>query len=980
MSWSILKGLIIITKLCLLAVLFSHFSIYASIKTPLPLEDYFKETWTTHDGLPHNSIHALTQTKDGYLWIATWEGLVRFNGREFKVFPRISALGLPSAGVLSLATKADGSLLVAGARGGISERKNRLWSAHKPVGSMVNDIIYDNEQGYWLSPENEGLIYRDSVKNQDTLVIPKIRVYDLLQEGNKVWVATSTGLYHVINKKAVKHYDASEGLLPIRIFKLLLTRDKALIIATDQGLYIFKDNTFKPFIPELKDKRVYTIFQDSNDDIWIGTMSHGVYRFSVRGLEHLDDKDGLPHNRVSIIYEDQENSIWIGTNSGLLRLREAPFVTLTRKQGLQGNYIRTVMSHSNGSLWVGSSKGLNRINGRKITNITSNKPVYVLSLAEGTQGDVLVGSYNQGLFKVIDGHLQRLESINQYLPSKEIRSILVDSKNTLWVGTAGGLVQVDSQNNVSYFDKKVNLPNNYVMAITEDKLGRIWFGTRGGVAVYEQGKIKTYPIKEKFDARFVFGLFVDGNIIWMATDRGLIKLNPATEKMVIVRQENGLHVDKIFQVIIDNERNFWLTSNRGVIKFNEYEIYKVISDAKATIEYELFTEGDGLLSSQANGGSTPSATLHTDGSIWVATAKGLSQATPERLRRIAEKKIPVIIEELIVDGKNYPLSKNKTITLPKGSSRLTIYYAGIGFLNAKHIQYQTQLVGFDQQWLDKNNKTYSEYTNLEPGQYSFKMRAKYPNGQWQGQVATLHFTIEAYFWQTQSFKIFVVVFFLLSAYLAYRYRLSQVTRSEQRLKRLVAKQTRDLQKQAESFAYQATHDQLTGLPNRRAFDAWCDVDFKQAKENGNSLSLAILDIDRFKRINDGFSHLVGDEVIKIVANILKNMIKTSTCNVKLARWGGEEFTLLIEGDKDEAYEFCESVRQYIADYDFSQAAKGLHITVSIGLTDNKAVSEYDKMICRADQALYYAKHHGRNQVRIFQRFIDDALCKPKPRL
>ncbi len=963
----------------MLLSLFSPSFSYASKKQTLPLEDYFQEIWTTHDGLPHNSIHALTQTKDGYIWIATWEGLVRFNGREFKVFPRISSLGLPSAGVLSLATKEDGSLLVAGSRGGVSERKNRQWIAHHPIGSMVNDIIYDHEQGFWLGPENEGLVYRDENTGQDTLVLPNVRTYDILQIDNNVWVATSTGLYLVSDKKNVKHYDIEDGIPAIRIYKLYLTNNNELLIATEQGLYRFSDGTFELFLPQLANKTIYSLLQDNNDDIWVGTINNGLYRYSSLGLEHLDDTKGLPHNRVSVIFEDQENSIWIGTNSGLLRLREAPFVTLTRKQGLQGNYIRAVMAHSDGSLWVGSSKGLDKIKHREITNIASDEPVYVLSLAEDKQGNVLVGSYNNGVFKVVNNHLQRLGLIYKETKIKEVRSLLYDSQDNLWVGSATGLVRFDAQGKAFYFDQQSQLPDNYIMAITEDKLGRIWLGTRGGVAVYEQGKIKTYPIKEKFDARFVFGLFVDGNIIWMATDRGLIKLNPLTEKMVIVRQENGLHVDKIFQVIIDNERNFWLTSNRGVIKFNEYEIYKVISDPKAKIDYELFSEGDGLLSSQANGGSTPSATLSKDGSVWIATAKGVSQVTPERLKRISEKRIPVIIEKFIVDGKSYLLADNKHITLPKGSSRIAIYYAGIGFLNSKHIQYQTQLEGFDKTWLDKTTKTYSEFTNLEPGQYTFKMRAKYPNGEWQEQIAKLSFTIEAYFWQTRAFKIFVVIFLLLSAYLAYRYRLSQVTRSEKRLKRLVAKQTIDLQKQAESFAYQATHDQLTGLPNRRAFDTWCDVDFKQAKETGNYLSLAVLDIDNFKRINDGYSHLVGDQVIKIVASLLKKLVEESQRGAKLARWGGEEFTLLIEGDKDEAYEFCEHIRKYIANYDFSEVIKGLTITVSIGLTDNRAVAEYDKMIVRADQALYYAKHHGRNQVRIFQRFIDDALCKPSPR-
>jgi diguanylate cyclase (GGDEF)-like protein len=670
----------------------------------------------------------------------------------------------------------------------------------------------------------------------------------------------------------------------------------------------------------------------------------------------------------------------VGTSSGLFRLRAAPFITLTSKQGLAGDYIRSVLAHSDGSLWVGSSKGLNKIQGKTIHSIlpaTMNSKIApsvksILSLAQENNGLVLVGTYNSGVYKVVGNTMVPFLNKKYGLPSNEVRSLLFDSKENTWVGTATGLVKITKNGVISQFNKQTGLPNNFIMALTEDSHGRIWIGTGIGVVSYQNGILQTYRLSEEFSAEYAFGFNVEDDVIWLATDRGLIQIDLYTNDIKAISRKNGLPIDKIFQVIIDSDNTFWLSSNRGIIKVTGEQIKKVIANQNEVIDFEIFAEGVGLLSSQANGGSTPAATLHNDGSVWFATAKGASQVTHQRLQTMAERQLPVVIEQFIVDNQEYPLTlkENKQvldhINLLAGSSRITIHYAGLGFLMSENIQYQTQLVGFDTSWGNENSQTYTEFTNLAPGNYTFRMRAKYPNGKWQNQEAKLTFTIPFHFWQTPLFKLFVIALSFSLLYLFYRYRILIIQQSEEKLKRLVAKQTLDLKKQTALFAYQAIHDQLTGLPNRRAFDEWCDSDFKDAHDNSTSLSIAIIDIDFFKAVNDTYSHIVGDQVIKTLANILLDLLPRCSQQVKLARWGGEEFTLLIFANKEQAIHFCELIRTTIEKNDFSPIAQGLSLTVSIGLTDNSSLVEYNQMITRADHALYYSKHNGRNQVRIYQ--------------
>ncbi|GAA6174065.1 diguanylate cyclase [Colwellia sp. KU-HH00111] len=964
----------------------------STVGNTLPLSDYFTQTWNTHDGLPHNGINAISQSRDGYLWIGTWEGLARFNGREFKVFSRGSKVGLPDAVIKSLTATTDGKLLVAGARGGLSERLDNQWSPQPSASTMINHAIYDTKGDLWLALEGKGLIYRNRDSQQNTLIINNLRAYKIVEDNNQtIWVATNKGLYSVKNKTLVRHIDQTLGLPTTMSHTVLFTKEKTLIVGTQQGAYQLINGFFYPLHPQLSNKSITSLLQDSNNNIWIGTNGHGIFRLTGNQLEHLDDSSGLPNNNITSLYQDNELSIWVGTSSGLFRLREAPFITLTTKQGLAGNYIRSVLSHSNGSLWIGSSKGLNVLSKNNISPITngaSNAKVSVLSLAETPENQVLVGTYAQGLFIVQNNQLRASMTTKDGLPSNEIRSILVDSNDNLWLGTASGLVKKSPGGTLTLFNQQNGLPANFIMTLAEDSIGTIWIGTGNGIASYHKGTLQTYRLNEQFDAEYAFGFHVESNSLWMATDRGLIHLDLDTNNMNAVTKENGLPVDKIFQIVVDNNNTFWLTSNQGVISITRNQISNVIEGKATRVNYKLFAEGVGLLSSQANGGSTPAATLHQDGSVWIATAKGVSHINHQRLQRTAETKIPVVIEQLNVDGQLYPITGQ--VELPQGSSRITLQYAGLGYLMAEHIEYQTQLVGFDKQWQNNNNQGYTEFTNLEPGSYTFQMRAKYPNGQWQADIAEVSFTILPFYWQTTLFKVFIMAVLSIVLYSIYHYRMLAIERIQKQLKKQVHQQTIKLQKQTELFAYQANHDQLTGLFNRRAFDSWCNKDFKQAKSSKQAITIAILDIDHFKSVNDKYSHIVGDMIIKDVATILQKLVQECSYQAKLARWGGEEFTLLLYCDQTKAYDFCELLRTTVKNHIFAEVNDNLNITVSIGLTDNSKVEGYDKMISYADQALYFAKHHGRNQVKIYQsndgdsnKIVDkriNQVIRTKPRL
>ncbi|MEL0647602.1 two-component regulator propeller domain-containing protein [Pseudoalteromonas agarivorans] len=958
-------------RLGILCFLFVMFISEAKENTRLPLSDYFSETWNTRSGLPHNSINSIAQTEDGYLWIATWEGLARFNGQEFKLFTRTEINNLPDSGLRALTPSSNGGLYIAGSRGGISLYHQRQWDTLFSAPAMVNHIYQSKDSTLWLALENNGVYFRSKNSKKDSVVINNISAYRVLEDAQGIiWAATSDGLYKIVNKEATL-ITSKSGLPDSPIYTLLLTRSNRLLVGGERGVYILNGDKFEGLHPKLSSESISSLLEDNHGDLWFGTINKGIFRLSPDGLDKLDSENGLPANRVLSLLQDREKSIWVGTNAGLFRLREASFSTWTKKRGLSSDYVRTVLSHSDGSLWVGGSTGINRIYGNKVETfegVQKGSPYSVLSLLEAENKEVWLGTYTSGVLKVQDNKIVPFLNRDNGLGSNEVRALLLDSKNRFWVGSAMGLTRLEQDGTLVQFTNEKDLPSGFILALSEDTQGNIWIGTGGGVVVFDivSERFTALRFPKHFYTEYAFGFHIDKNYTWMATDRGLVRYTHANGAMAILGKEKGLPVDKLFQVVPDKQ-SFWLSSNRGIIQVNKKHVEKIlnqeVSSPSIALKYQLYDEGDGMLSAQANGGSSPSATVHKDGTIWFATAKGVTTVEPSRIKASTQVELPTIIESFFVDGKATALPlKDESVLLPPGVSRLSFKYAGLSFIMPQRLSFQTRLDGFNTSWVERQEMTVAEYTNLPAGKYTFMVRAGYPNAQWQENQQVISFEIQAHFWQKLSFKLFIILCFILTIYAVYKYRLYHYKQVEKELTNRVEMQTHDLQEQANAFAYQATHDPLTGLPNRRAFDCWLCDNFSTYKTQNKPLTIAILDIDHFKRINDGWSHIVGDKVICAIAQVLQ-----TGCVEKqeIARWGGEEFTILLpDMTAEQARVLCEKLRKAIESNDYSSIAKGINVTASFGVSDSLDVLDYDRLLSRADQALYRAKNNGRNRVEV----------------
>ena len=969
-------------SVCMLWVIgilcFLSASASAVTATQVPLAHYFQDHWTIRDGLPHNSINAITQTSEGYLWFATWEGAARYNGREFRVFTRGEETGLPDSGLRGLTLDGKG-LLAVGARGGLSRYQYQAWTAHPAASTMINHVLRDKEGRLWLATEGHGIYVREGDRTvahfDESSGLSSNAVSRLVQDGaGRIWAGTALGVVWIANHQ-VQRVSAVPN---IPVFSLLLDNQGRVLIGSEQGLYVTEpvqhqmdqilsaEVSVVPLYPESVTESILSLLQDNKHDLWLGTTDRGLLRISPQGVERLEVAQGLPEQRVISLFPDNEDSIWVGTNGGLMRLRDVPFITVTEEQGLAGNYVRSVLAHSDGSVWVGSSTGLTHIKDNVARPVALVMPdgsrPSVLSLAEGKADELWVGTFTHGLLHLVNGQLMNLYGRAHGLAGNEVRAILPVTDGEVWVGTTAGLSRLQGKHFHTY-GVKDGLPSEFIMNLHQAVNGDIWVGTTVGAAIIDDQGIRPVYLNSQDDAEYAFGFYSepDGQHVWLGTDRGLLRYRYADASLSMVGKKHGLPIEKIFQPLADDHDGLWLTTNRGMIRLDLGEAHQVADTLRAKLTFEHFDEGDGMASSQANGSSGPAATVTEDGEIWVATALGVTRVQPKFQRNAGETQLPVVFESIAVAGE--PKSIRSDVVLAPGSGRLSIHYSGLGFVLPERIRYRTRLEGFEDDWVLRDQQNLVEYTSLPPGDYVFRVAATYPSDDWGPHEARLELTVLPFIWQRPVFWLLLgtLVLFILWSSMHLRWRLLKAQATS--LERQVFDKTRELQLQAEAFSLQASEDALTGLPNRRAFDQALQEALARMQRSQLPLNLLVIDVDHFKQVNDRYSHAVGDKVLQIVASILRQQVRLTDVP---ARWGGEEFTVLLpETDLSASLQIAERVRLAVQHYDYAQIAPDFCLTISVGLAQAKAGMEGAQLLANADQALYQAKYEGRNRVVLF---------------
>jgi ligand-binding sensor domain-containing protein/signal transduction histidine kinase len=796
------------------------------------LDHYGHQIWRTDSGLPQNTVHSILQTRDGYLWLGTDGGLVRFDGIDFLTFDAENTPQLPSDTVYDLLEDASGTLWISTAAGLLSYRngafvaytmaqglpaatvwfsyqdqRHRIWAVTpagpaffngksfaavagaQAAGPLNRRALAEDATGMLWLGGSSGIFALDTRPATPRLALHLLNgiaagAVELDRQGN-VWIGTGEGLERYAHGTL-----AAVPVLPARTEVTALDRDAAggMWVGTASGIVdVVNDRAALLLRPHglgrERTNHVDRFFRDRQGVLWIAT-ERGLFRLAGNQLESFAPDSALASNRVLAMYEDREGDLWVGTDSGGLNmLRDQRFTTYTTKDGLSGNFVRCVLQSSTGELWIGTDgAGLNRRTRTGFVHFTTADGLssnVILSLAGGAGGDLWIGTpdgmnllHPKGGPK---GLVERFSSADG-LPDDFIRSLYTDQDGSLWIGTRHGLAHRTGGKFTTYSSLD-GLGSDFIgLIFRATPGGDLWVGTSGGLSRMHDGVFANYTVQQGLSNNIVTAISQDQQgTLWLATNGG--GLNRLSQGAIQAFPWSTKALPgTIYGTLEDASGHLWLSSQTGIFRVAIAQLDAYAGGAASSIAVTAYGTADGMNIRECSGGGHPAAWKLADGSLWFATLDGVSFLDPEHA---PENRVPppVVVEKVLVDDRVRSLDVrglDQELTVKPGANRLEFQYAGLSFAAPRKVEYRYQLQGFDGNWIEAGTRRAAFYTNLPPGRYRFRVLAANNDGVWNTSGASFDLRLLPHYYQTYWFYSLLALASLLLGYLAYRWRVRQV--------------------------------------------------------------------------------------------------------------------------------------------------------------------------------------------------------------
>jgi ligand-binding sensor domain-containing protein/AraC-like DNA-binding protein len=739
-------------KICFFLLIFMVFAFQTFALDPeKSIRQYQVDQWNPYHGLPTESINVFAQTPDGYLWIGTDKGLLRFDGLEFEPLSWDHQNPGERTRIAALLVNKEGILWVGSANGLKKVQRCKLrpiLADDAPSKIRISTIIEDVNRNLWVGTADNYLNRFE--KGKWITYSPseglKGKFITSIIEDSKgfLWVATLiNGLYKfqygTFTKVAVKGLGSNHS-----IHALYEDRAGYLWLGTNMGVFRFKKEITQTFTTQdgLSDNRVNEILEDSDGNLWIGTVN-GLNRIKESSSTEPVIESYFNNNYINCLFEDQEKSLWIGTNgSSIKRLRERVFTTYSTEYGLS-NFISSLFQEKDHTIWAGTEYGSVYFFKNNYFKEFQIKKDHILdlrirSIGEDQQGNVLVGTTRNGLFQIKDKH-QNSYSVWASLRGTIIQSIYKDSKNHLWIGTMGkGLIHYH-EGVLEYFTTGKGLLSNVVINCYEDKQGLMWVATSNGINCFANRDFSRSTPYLK--GTFILSIYEDaGGIIWIGTlEKGLARCEGGEFHFITV--QHGLGSNSIYQILEDEREYFWMSSNRGVLRVNKREVNDFCKGVIKGVNCIAYGIADGMNSITCNSWGRNSAIKTDSGDFWFATKKGISVVNPSKLK--VEKLPPpsVIIEKVFVNGKYYEGFLNNPSF--KQKDNIQIQYTATTFIALDRVKFKYQIKRGNEVW-DISETVGSRqvtYSDLPVGEYTFWVNGCNSDGMWNKEGTSISFSI-----------------------------------------------------------------------------------------------------------------------------------------------------------------------------------------------------------------------------------------------
>ncbi|HVU07548.1 MAG TPA: two-component regulator propeller domain-containing protein [Verrucomicrobiae bacterium] len=786
-------------------------------------------SWQREQGLPQDFIRAIAQTRDGYLWIGTDDGVARFDGVKFVSFGLPE--GLHSGAVRTLFGDSNGTLWIGSVGGGLIRRQNDRFQTFTMKDGLPSDSITalaeDDKGRLWVGTDAGLVIWQNghlSALNTDEF--KKRVITTLFRDGQgNMWIgASGLGVFEFRQNQFHQLTDLATEALLQDVHSLLVDKRGRIWIGAGDDFVLCRDGAqWRPYrIPRhMARSYVNALAEESDGTVWAASASEGLFQFKDDKLITFNASSGLTDNSVESLLVDRQGNLWVGTDDGLNLLRQKNLFVFGQSEGLGYGAVEGLAEVAPGVIWASKpGDGLYRWDGRGFSRLLladlAINGTQINSLLVARDGSCWVAGPH-GLLHFKNSAANKAELFT--LPGLNIISLAEDKNDSIWVGTRDGqLWRLQNKN----WTQQTNFAQTHaITAIITSPDGVVWAGTEGsGIYQFKNGNCTHFNTQDGLLSDLIRTLYLDAQgTLWIGTAGGGLS-RFSNDKIITFTTREGLSDNTVSQIFEDDAGRLWLGSNRGIACVEKSELNRLAEGKITTIYPQVYGRSEGMLSEECTGGFCPAGLKTKSGLLWFSTLKGIVVVDPQ-LQRAKSSAPEVLLEDALVDGvvatnfettdlsivpgdeKSKSGAEIETLNLSPGKHRIELRYTGLNFDAPEQIRFRYRLEGLDSDWVEAGPRRSAFYNYVPPGKYRFQVIACNSDGVWNEAGQTLALNVPPYFWQTKWFIAGMALAIL--GLVGGAVRISEKRKHQRRLRQL--EQERALERERARIA-QDLHDEM----------------------------------------------------------------------------------------------------------------------------------------------------------------------------